>query len=216
MRMRNLGMKTVVKVAFGFWRMQRETARERVNFHFTSPCLVSCSMGHPQPTSLCSPGLYKCHQLCPTLSLTSAHAQTNTPTHATWKPGGLDVGCWVLSPLKTTRRTNSYPLFLLRISPVIGKCLMKPHMSSSHPLSPHNFPPGSVSQSVNRNWLIFEITQSEYMSLWSEVNNCVPKDIKTKLFFGFRWLIIMSKFNSARWEHYVSVLVPQHWCSPYE
>ena len=76
--MRNVCTKTEVRVGFEEGSV-RQTLR--INFHFTLVRSVSRSMGHPQPTSQCSPGFCKCHQLSPVLALSSAHMQTNTHTH---------------------------------------------------------------------------------------------------------------------------------------
>lgn len=155
MRTRNLTMKTVVKVAVGFWRIQRETEREMVNFHFTLvwfhapwdiPNLpVYVLLDYINVTNFVLPYRWQAHM----------HKQTHLQTQHERQVGWMwAAGCCPHS--KLTWRRNSCPL----LSPVYLTCDRQvfdenTSMSSSHQMSPHKFPPGSIGQ-----WIWLEVKLS--------------------------------------------------------
>lgn len=133
MRMR-LSMKTVVKVAFCEDSSKRWEREGLFPFLF----LVSCSMGHPQPTSLCSPRLFKCHKLSPTLF--QLRANTHIQTHLHIQHEKEKVVCGLLGAVPTQNKKTFSPLLPIHLA-CNSKMVKLTGMSPSFKIPPQYFPP---------------------------------------------------------------------------
>lgn len=134
MRMR-LSMKTVVKVAFCEDSSKRWEREGLFPFLF----LVSCSMGHPQPTSLCSPGLFKCHKLSPTLF--QLRANTHIQTHLHTQHEKEKVGCGLLGAVPTQNKKTFSPLLPIHLacnSKMVKLTGMSPSFKNTSTIFPTN------------------------------------------------------------------------------
>lgn len=162
--------------------------RVRVSYRFLSH-LVSCSMGHPQPTSLCSPGLHKGHLLFSyfiSFKHTDMQKHTHTHTYACnmkrrWAGGVLS------GAVPTQNKLREQTVF---------HCCSFYHV---HIIS-HQVQQASEDDSEADDVLILfrrDTSYNEYLrSVWSETKNRVSQ---------YPFQLISYHVSSAQWEHYVTV-----------
>ena len=154
-KVRIRGMKTEVRVAY--LKLQREQGRVEEShrmshnpflFHFSVfGFRLNGASPHSQST------FSWIMKMSPTFFHFTAFSYTHTHTHterdsarhllihATLETNGLDVGCRVLSPLKTREQTTSYRGFL---HPTCSSKVSAEPTGSSSKMSPHSFPARAV------------------------------------------------------------------------